>query len=319
MKTRLTEQMNLKHPVVLAPMAVAGGGRLAAAVSTAGGLGLIGGGYCDADWIDQEYTQAGNTAVGCGLITWCLTDDMLASILARNPLAIWLSFGDPVPFAPAIHAAGVPLICQVQTLKDARRAVVAGAAIIVAQGSEAGGHIAKRSTLTLVPEIADMLAKDAPETLLLAAGGIADGRGLAAALMLGADGVSVGTAFLASHEALLHANAQDAIVAADGDATLRTNVPDILRSKDWDERYAGRVLANDFISNWQADLAGLLAEPALKKRWAEAAVNGDMSVASVFAGEGVGMVHQRRPAADILNNMVAGATATLEKQVGRYV
>jgi nitronate monooxygenase len=319
MKTRLTEQMNLKYPVVLAPMAVVGGGRLAAAVSTAGGLGLIGGGYCDADWIDQEYTQAGNTAVGCGLITWCLTQELLASVLARNPLAIWLSFGDPVPFAPAIHAAGVPLICQVQTLKDARRAVIAGAAIIVAQGSEAGGHIAKRTTLTLVPEIADMLAKDAPQTLLLAAGGIADGRGLAAALMLGADGVSVGTAFLASHEALLHTSAQDAIMAADGDATLRTNVPDILRSKDWDDRYAGRVLANDFISNWQADLAGLQAEPSLKKRWADATANGDMSVASVFAGEGIGMIHERRPAADILDNLVAEATATLDKQVGRYV
>jgi nitronate monooxygenase len=319
MKTRLTEQMNLKHPVVLAPMAVVGGGALAAAVGNAGGLGLIGGGYCDADWIDHEHTQAGNTAVGCGLITWCLTHEVLASVLARKPLAIWLSFGDPVPFAAAIHAAGVPLICQVQTLKDARRAVVAGAAIIVAQGSEAGGHIARRSTLTLVPEIADMLAADAPQTLLLAAGGIADGRGLAAALMLGADGVSVGSAFLASPEVLLHANAQNAIVAADGDGTLRTNVPDVLRSKDWDARYAGRVLANDFIRNWQADLAGLRAEPSLKTRWAEATANGDMSVASVFVGEGVGMIHEKQPAADILNNLVADAAAILEKQAGRYV
>lgn len=319
MQTRLTEQFDLNVPVVLAPMAVVGGGQLAAAITNAGGLGLIGGGYCDADWIEQEYKQAGNASVGCGLITWCLTNDVLASVLARKPLAIWLSFGDPVPFAPAIHAAGVPLICQVQTLKDARRAVVAGAAVIVAQGSEAGGHIARRSTLTLVPEIADMLAAEAPQTLLLAAGGIADGRGLAAALMLGADGVSVGSAFLASHEVLLHSNAQAAIVAADGDATLRSNVPDILRSKDWDAKYAGRVLANDFIRNWQADLAGLRAEPDLKNRWAEATAQGDMSVASVFVGEGTGMIHKIQSAADILDNLVAGARATLDKQAGQYV
>ncbi|MFT4958992.1 MAG: nitronate monooxygenase [Paracoccaceae bacterium] len=318
-KTRLTENLNLKHPVVLAPMAVVGGGRLAAEITRAGGLGLIGGGYCDADWIDQEFAQAGDTPVGCGLITWCLSDDLLASVLARKPLAILLSFGDPLPFSAAIHAAEVPLICQVQTLKDARRAVVASAAIIVAQGSEAGGHIARRSTMTLVPEIADMLAVEAPDVLLLAAGGIADGRGLAAALMLGADGVSVGSAFLASDEVLLHANAQTAIFAADGDATMRTSVPDILRSKDWKTRYSGRILANDFIRRWHEDEAALRVDPSLKTAWADATARGDMNVASIFVGEAAGMIHKQQAAADILNNMVAGATAILDKQVGRNV
>ena len=125
MQTRLTERFNLEMPIVLAPMAGATGGRLAAAVSKAGGLGLIGGGYCDAGWIENEFAQAGNVAVGCGFITWCLSDALLASVLARKPQAIFLSFGDPMPFSPAIHAAAVPLICQVQTLKDARRAVEA--------------------------------------------------------------------------------------------------------------------------------------------------------------------------------------------------
>lgn len=313
MQTRLTKRFNLKMPIVLAPMAGATGGRLAAAVSNAGGLGLIGGGYCDADWIADEFAQADGAPVGCGFITWCLADDLLASVLARKPRAIFLSFGDPMPFAAAIHAADVPLICQVQTLKDARRAVAAGAMMIVAQGSEAGGHGERRSTMTLVPEIADMLRAEAPDILLLAAGGIADGRGLAASLMLGADGVLVGSAFLASDEVLLHPNAQAAVIAADGDATLRTSVVDILRSKDWETRYSGRILGNDFIHRWHGNEAALRADPAQNAAWATAAARGDMDVASVFVGEGIGLIHKVQPAADILDSIVAGATAILDR------
>lgn len=319
MHTRFTERFNLEIPIVLAPMAGATGGRLAAAVSNAGGLGLIGGGYCDADWIENEFEQAGNVPVGCGFITWCLSDALLESVLARKPQAVFLSFGDPMPFSAAIHAAGVPMICQVQTLKDARRAVAAGAAAIVAQGAEAGGHGESRSTMTLVPEIADMLANEAPEVLLLAAGGIADGRGLAASLMLGADGVVVGSAFLASDEVLLHANAQSAVINADGDATLRTSVVDIMRSKNWKSRYSGRILGNDFIRGWHGDEEALHADLSQNAVWSDAAERGDMDVASVFVGEGVGMINKVRPAADILNNMVAGAKAAMNKEAGRHV
>jgi NAD(P)H-dependent flavin oxidoreductase YrpB (nitropropane dioxygenase family) len=126
----------------------------------------------------------------------------LAHVLA----AVMLSFGDPHPFAPAIKAAGRLLICQVQDMRHARAALDEGADIVVAQGTEAGGHGARRATMTLVPEVADLLAQRSPETLLVAAGGIADGRGLAAALMLGADGVLVGSRLWASPEALVHAN-----------------------------------------------------------------------------------------------------------------
>lgn len=319
METRLTKWFDLKMPIVLAPMAGASGGRLAAAVEHAGGLGLIGGGYCDADWINHEFDAAGAAAVGCGFITWCLTDDLLASVLARKPRAIFLSFGDPMPFSAAIHAAKVPLICQVQTLKDARRAVAAGAAVIVAQGTEAGGHGERRSTMTLVPEIADMLAAAAPDVLLLAAGGIADGRGLAAALALGADGVLVGSAFLASHEVLLHPNAQAAVLAADGDATLRTSVADIARAKDWEARYSGRILGNAFIHRWHGDEAAMRTDPAQVTAWADAAERGDMAVASVFVGEALGLIHTVQPAADIMSDMLTGASAVLDKWAGRNV
>src|SRR5580692_979494 len=139
---RLTQTLGIEHPVLLAPMDVVSGGRLAAAVSQAGGLGLLGGGYGDGDWIDREWERAGNARIGCGFITWSLTKrpQVLERALAHRPAAIMLSFGDPRPFAPAIHDAGARLICKVQTVSQAHEAAEAGADIIVAQGTEAGGH-----------------------------------------------------------------------------------------------------------------------------------------------------------------------------------
>lgn len=136
-----------------------------------------------------------------------------------------LSFGDPSPFSAQIRSAGAKLICQVQSLAQASEAAAAGAHILVAQGTEAGGHGASRTTLTLVPEIVDAF----PNIPVVAAGGIADGRGLAAALMLGAEGVLMGTRFYASQEAEGHPAAKQRIVDASGDSTVRSIVFDISR------------------------------------------------------------------------------------------
>ena len=180
-------------------------------------------------------------------------------MLERDPACLFLSFGDPRPFAAEIAAAGVPLICQVQTLDHARDAVEAGAQVIVAQGGEAGGHGASRAVMTLVPEVVDYLTRAAPEVLLLAAGGIADGRGLAAALMLGADGVLVGTRLWASAECLAPRPMLEAAVAAGGDATLRSSLPDIARGLDWPAPFTIRTVENDFTRRWQQDPEGLRA------------------------------------------------------------
>lgn len=191
MTTRLTRALKLRCPIVSAPMAFAAGGALAAAVTRAGGLGLIGGGYGDAAWIEQQFAAADGERVGIGFITWSLArqPSLLSAALAHRPAAVMLSFGDPRPFVPEIRAAGATLICQCQDLSHVRDAIEAGADVVVAQGSEAGGHGAARGTFSFVPEVADELAARAPDTLLLAAGGVGDGRSLAAALMLGADGV----------------------------------------------------------------------------------------------------------------------------------
>ncbi|MEL6504044.1 MAG: nitronate monooxygenase [Pseudomonadota bacterium] len=319
-KTRLTEAFDLRHPIVSAPMAFAGGGALAAAVCHAGGLGLIGGGYGDSAWIEDQYQAAGNAPVGCGFITWSLMDhraqgrDPLAPVLARNPKALMLSFADPMPFAAQINAANVPLIVQVQTMAHARRAVEAGATVIVAQGSEAGGHGAKRGTLPLVTEVADYLKSASPETLLVAAGGIVDGRGLAAALMLGADGVLMGSRFWASEEALVHPKMLEAAIAATGDDTIRSSVMDIARHLKWPEGYTARVLKNAFTERWHNDIEGLL-EVADREaaRWREAWQAGDTATANTFVGEVTGMIADIPKAGAIVERVGAEAEVLLKR------
>ena len=312
--TRLTERLGIAHPILSAPMALAGGGALAAAVTRAGGLGLIGGGYGDAGWIEQQFAAAGNTQVGCGFITWSMAKkpELLTQALAHKPAALMLSFGDPRPFATEIAAAGVPLICQCQTLAHVRDAIEAGATIIVAQGSEAGGHGATRATLPFVPEAVDLIARESPDTLLVAAGGIADGRGLAAALMLGADGVLAGTRFWASREAMVHERHHAVAVAATGDQTVRSSLPDIARQLDWPKPFDIRVSDNAFIAKWAGRDAALKdAIAAEGPAYLEAFMAGDPDKAAVIFGEAAGLITDIPGAGEIVERMVAEAVALL--------
>lgn len=314
--TRLTELLGIEHPIISAPMAFAAGGKLAAVVTVAGGLGLIGGGYGDAEWLEREFAEARNTRVGCGFITWSLAKrpDLLELALAHSPAAVMLSFGSPGPFATRIKATGSTLICQVQNMEHARAAVDVGADIIVAQGAEAGGHGVSRATFTLVPEVADYLTKAAPSTVLVAAGGIADGRGLAAVLLLGADGALIGSRFWASAEALVHTAFQNAAIGADGDSTTRTTVVDIVRRIDWPKPFTARVMKTRFVNDWHGREAEL-GEPALvvreMDRYLTAMKSGDPDNTGVWVGEATGLIHDVRPAADLLQNIVSDAERLL--------
>jgi nitronate monooxygenase len=317
--TRLTERLGIEHPILSAPMALAGGGALAAAVTRAGGLGLIGGGYGDAAWLESQFAAAGNTRIGCGFITWSLAKQphLLGAVLAHRPAALMLSFGDPEPFAAEIAEAGIPLICQCQSLDHVRQALAAGASIIVAQGAEGGGHGQRRATFPFVPEAADLIARASPDTLLLAAGGIADGRGLAAALMLGADGVLVGTRFWASREALVHEGHQAAAIAANGDETIRSSLPDIARQLDWPKPFDIRVRDNAFIRKWagrDAELKAAIAEEGPSYRAAFAA--GDTQNAAVIFGEAAGLIADIPPAGEIVERMVDEAAVLLSGGAG---
>jgi len=315
LKTRLTEKLEIEHPILLAPMGVMAGGRLAAAVTNAGGLGIIGAGYGDAEWIERQFAAAGDTRVGCGFITWSMARDpkLLEQVLAKQPAVLMLSFGELEPHASIIKAHGVPLICQVQGMKYLREAVDAGADIIVAEGCEAGGHSGHRGLFTLVPEAADYLAQHSPDTVLVAAGGVGDGRGLAAAMMLGADGVLVGTRFIAATESEAPEGFRQAIIRSDGDATLKSNSVDVVRRRYWpNAEFVVRVLKNDFVTAWHGRERELEKSIDVEfERFWDAFSAGDADNSGVLMGEVSGIIQDAPPAAQIIRKMIAQASALL--------
>ena len=305
--TELTAAFGLQHPIVLAPMGGVSGGRLAAAVSNAGGLGLVGGGYGDREWLSRELETVKSATTrpwGAGFITWSIGPGILEFALGPGPDAIMLSFGDPRPHANAIKSSGCKLICQVQGLDEARLAREAGADFVVAQGTEAGGHGGERATFPLVPAIVDFVAP----TPVIAAGGVVDGRGLAAALMLGAHGALMGTRFYASTESLGHDAAKQRIVGAQGGETARTRVFDIVRDYPWPAQYTGRALRNRFMARWNGrddDLVAVLdtESPAYRR----ATLDGDFETAMVWAGEGVDLIGSIEGAATLVSRIAADA------------
>ncbi|MCZ6895074.1 MAG: nitronate monooxygenase [Gammaproteobacteria bacterium] len=311
LKTRLTDLLELEHPIVLAPMARVAGGRLAAAVSDAGGLGLIGGGYCEPEWIGAEFDEAGEADVGIGFITWRLDQapGILDLALERRPRAVLLSFGDIAPYAERIKSAGSVLIAQIQTLAQAVAARAAGADVIVAQGAEAGGHAGHRSTLPLVPAVVDRVAP----VPVIAAGGIGEGRGVAAALVLGAAGAMLGSRFYTCREALAHANAKQRAIEAGGDDTVRSRVFDRLRRWNWPAGYALRTLANDMTRRWTDDPGALADEFEREINAFDAAIEvGDMRIAPVIIGEAADLIGDLRGAGELVHSLVDDAAARLE-------
>jgi nitronate monooxygenase len=303
-------------------MAFAGGGALAAAVSRAGGLGLIGGGYGDPSWLEEQFAAAAGERVGVGFITWSLrkSPSLLTDVLKHRPAAVMLSFGDPRPFVDEIRAAGARLICQCQDMGHVMDAVEVGTDVVVAQGAEAGGHGALRGTLSFVPEAADYLAQHLPDALLLAAGGIGDGRGLAAALVLGADGVLVGTRLWASSEALVREGHHRAILETAGDGTLRTTVADIARQIPWPRGFTARIRRNAFTERWHGREEELERNVAVEgPRYRQAFAAGDPENTGVWFGEAAGLIHSIEPAATIVERMVQEAALRLEVTNGTCV
>jgi nitronate monooxygenase len=313
LRTRFTERFGIEHPIVSAPMDVVSTAELATAVSRAGGLGLIGGGYGDREWLSRELGAASGTRVGTGFITWNTDAGLIDLALAHEPAVVFLSFGDAGRYVERVHRAGVPLICQVHDLAGVRQALQVGADGICVQGGEAGGHgTGTRSTFTLVPEAADLIADQRPEVLLLAAGGVADGRGVAAALALGADAVMAGTRFWATRQAAVSPAARARALTTDGDATRRTHVYDIVRGKDWPPVYTGRVLANDFVVRWHGHETELVEGlDAARAEFAHAVEVDDLDHANMIVGEAVGQIRAIEDAGDVVRAMAARAEEIL--------
>jgi len=311
-ETALTRKLGITHPILLAPMGSAAGGKLAAAVTNAGGLGMIGSGYADAATVSRELVAAGNARVGVGFITWALDakPDALRAALDAKPAAIMLSFGDPEPYVSQIRDTGAKTICQVQTLAEAEQAVRLGVDVIIAQGRDAGGHSGTtRGTMGFVPAVVD-IAGSIP---VVAAGGIADGRGLAAVLSLGGSGVSMGTRFTATKESLWDEAMKSLVTISGGDQTAQTRVFDIVRGAPWPAKYPGRALKNDFHDRWHGNEDRLQAERADAEKAYLATKPDDFSARVVWAGEAVDLVRDVPSAVELIERVVDEAASVLAR------
>lgn len=314
--TPLTSLLGITHPILSAPMATIAGARLVAAVGEAGGFGILGGGYGDRAWLEQETAKLAKlrSPFGIGFITWSMArqPELLDIALESKPRAIMLSFGDPKPHAPRIKAAGSLLICQVQDEDMAKQALDAGADILIAQGTEAGGHGASRTLIDIVPAVIDLAAGRVP---VVAAGGLADGRGLAAMMMLGASGVMLGTRFYASVECDGAEEAKQRICAADSGETVRSIIFDVSRKLWWPAPFTGRALINDHARRWMGREVELVQNvEAVASEYIAARDAGNFDIAGVFAGNGVGLIHDVPAAAEIVERIATEADQILSGQ-----
>ena len=314
LSTAFTELFSIRYPVALAPMGGSAGGALAAAVSSGGGLGLLGGGNGDVAWLARELpivAEGTGKPWGVGFQSWAVSAGTLERALEVGPAAVMLSFGDPRPFAEAIRRAGAALILQVTDLEEARQAVEVGADVIVAQGTEAGGHGARRgrSTLPFVPVVVD-LAAPVP---VLAAGGIADGRGVAAALALGAAGALIGTRFQATAESLADPSAKKAIVEGCGEDTERSSVLDIARGSAWPPKYPARTLGHPFVDQWRGREDELAADPGARQAYRDGVARGELPPLPVWASEAIDLISDLPSAAGLVAALAAQAEQALAR------
>jgi nitronate monooxygenase len=311
--TPLTTLLGIEHPILSAPMDGIAGARLTAAVSEAGGFGILGGGYGERAWLEQECAKLKTCKApfGIGFITWSMAKqpELLDIALAAKPRAIMLSFGDPKPFVSRIKAAGSLLICQVQSEDMAREALDAGADVLIAQGTEAGGHGASRTLIDIVPTIIDFAAGRVP---VVAAGGLADGRGLAAMMTFGAAGIMLGTRFYASIECDGPEEAKTRICAATNGNSVRSIIFDISRNNVWPAPFTGRCLINDHARRWMGREVELMQNAArVVAEYAAAKAADNFDIAAVIAGEAVGLIHDIPPAAEIVERIASEADQIL--------
>lgn len=316
MRTWLTERFGVSVPVVAAPMAGVSTGRLAAAVSAAGGLGMLGVGPTSTpDRVREQCAVAREGGpYGVGLMAWALAqDDALAGVVAEQaPALVSVSYGPYERWVAPLQAAGVVVATQVGTLEEALAAERAGVDVLVARGGEGGGH--GRGEVATLPLLQAVL--DAVQLPVLAAGGIGTARGLAAVLAAGAAGAWVGTAFLTCTEAATSPAARERLLAAGDTDTVYGRVFDVGQRAAWPREYGGRALRNAFFDRWVGREDELAQDDAAAAELAAARQQGDFDAACVYAGQGVGLLREERAAADVVAAL-AGAGELLDRAAGR--
>lgn len=320
--TPVCDLLQIRHPIVLGGMASATSVPLAAAVSNAGGLGTLGISRTPAERIpkDIDAIRAKTKApFGVNFLLFMAREPAIDAALNQRPpvfSAAWARADQDLrAFFGRAHEAGSQVMYMVGTVPEALRAKAAGADVIVAQGTEGGGHVGWMASMAVLPMIVDAVGP----TPVLAAGGIADGRGLAAALALGAQGVLLGTRFLATQESPLHPNFKQAVLDSDGHDTVLTEIPDLARASVWPGAMA-RSRRNAFVERW----AGREWELRARQREVAAALEkaqetGDVDNASLLIGQDAGLIHDIPPAGEIVERIVAEAEALLKDRLPKLV
>jgi len=295
---------------------------LVAAVSNAGGLGILGMTNTPPERIPQEFSavrEATKASFGVNFLLFASREPSIdAALNARPPVfsAAWARADQELAtYFGRAHDAGSKVMYMVGTVADGLRAKSAGADVIVAQGTEAGGHVGWMTTMALLPMIVDAVSP----TPVLAAGGVADGRGLAAALALGAQGVLLGTRFLATKESPLHQNFKQALVDSDGHDTVLTEIPDIARANVWPGAMA-RARRNAFIERWTGREWELRArQPEVGAALRIAREKGDTDNASLLIGQDAGLIRDIPPAGEIVERIMGEAEDLLKGRLPALV
>jgi NAD(P)H-dependent flavin oxidoreductase YrpB (nitropropane dioxygenase family) len=316
--TRICDLLGIAHPVVLGGMGAATAAPLVAAVSNAGGLGTLGTSVFDAAQLDAEIAsirERTDKPFGINHLLFQIQEEMLEVTLRARPAVAAFAWArrdqDLREYFRRAHGAGSKVMYMAGEVPEAVRAAEAGADLIVAQGTEAGGHVVWMASLPLVPMIVTAVAP----LPVLSAGGIADGRGLAAALALGAEGVLIGTRFMATPEAPIHPNFKQAIVDSDGHDTVLTEIPDIASRRVWPGAMS-RAQRNRFIERWAGrEWALRQYAPEVGKQVAAARAAGDVDNAVLFFGQDAGLIDSVKSAREVVQDMVAGAEEIIRQRL----
>ena len=318
-RTAFTELVGVDHPVVCGGMAAGtSNGEMTGQVSDAGGLGVIGASSLSADDIASHVARAREiTSKPFGINLLLFTaEDMLDAVLELQPAVLSTAWPrddqDLATIFARAHDAGAKVMHMVPTLDDAKRAAEAGADVVVAQGTDGGGHIGEMGTTVLVRQAVEAIAP----VPVLAAGGLADGAGLASALALGADGILLGTRFLASDECRIPTWLKQEIVASDGHDTIRTTVPDTMTGQDWPGAW-GRVLRTRLVEEW------LGREPELRRRRQEVLTEAYDAMGKddapdrwyFYVGQSAGLIDSIEPAGEIVRRIVGDAEEVLRARL----
>ena len=308
--TRICDLLGIPHPIVLGGMGNATNAPLVAAVSNAGGFGTLGTSAFDAATLEREIAaihERTDKPFGINHLLFQLQENMFAVTLAARPTLIAFAWARKEQnlrdYFQRAHDAGCKVMHMAGEVTEALRAAEAGADVLVAQGTEAGGHVGWMASLPLVP----MMVKAVAPLPVLCAGGIADGRGLAGALALGAEGVLLGTRFLATHESPLHANFKQAIVDSDGHDTVLTEIPDLAGQRVWPGAMS-RAKRNQFIERW-AGREWAIRQNAneIGKDLARARIAGDIANASLSYGQDAGLIDSIQSVKQVVQDIIAEA------------